>query len=104
MTAKGGTQTQNGVTMANEILSRNPLEEGEKRNRVVIVFTDGEPGQYGYDPSVANAAIKQAQTIKDAGATVYTVGIFAGADATTAGNENGNNTAKCNWFYAEYVF
>lgn len=32
------------------------------------------------------------------GATVYSIGIFPGADATSAGNQNGNETEKANWF------
>lgn len=98
LSADGGTLTQLGVEMANGILAANPVATGEKRNRVVIVFTDGAPGWSGYDSDVANAAISQAQTAKNAGVTVYSVGIFSGADATSAGNKNGNDTEKANWF------
>lgn len=90
----GGTNTDLGLDMANEILSRNPVASGEKRNRVVIVFTDGVPGRSGFDSNVASHAITEADSIKAAGASVYTVGIFSGADATSAGNSNGSETEK----------
>lgn len=96
--ANGGTNTDLGLDMANEILSRNPVASGEKRNRVVIVFTDGVPGRSGFDSNVASRAITEADSIKAAGASVYTVGIFSGADATSAGNSNGSETEKANWF------
>lgn len=96
--ADGGTLINLGLEMANGILTANPVPSGEKRNRVVIVFTDGQPGWSGYDSNTANAAITQGSTIKDSGATVYTVGIFTGADATSADNANGTDTQKANWF------
>ena len=96
--ANGGTLTNLGMEMANGILNANPVPEGEQRNRVIIVFTDGAPGWSGYDSDVASDAITQAQTAKDGKVTVYTVGIFSGADATSAGNEDGDNTEKANWF------
>ena len=85
LTASGATYTNLGVEMANGILNANPVEEDEERSRIVIVFTDGEPGYSGYDPDVAAAAIQEASSIKNGGATVYTVGIFEGADATENG-------------------
>lgn len=66
--ANGGTLTNLGLEMAN--------------------------GLFG-----ANAAINQANTTKNTyNATVYTVGIFENADATSAGNQNGTNAEKANWF------
>ena len=93
--------------MANGILNANPVPANEKRNRVVIVFTDGSPTDYnGFQLDVANDAINTAGTIKNAGATVFSIGIFEGADATSAGtkpnNDLGQNSnqlaAACNWF------
>lgn len=99
LSADGGTLTNLGLEMGNEIFGANPIAEGEKRNRVVIVFSDGVPGWSGYDSDTANSAITQAGTAKNTyGATVYTIGIFPGADATSAGNQNGNETEKANWF------
>lgn len=107
LAASGATQTDLGLDMAQRILSANPVQPNEKRNRVVIVFTDGAPTSFnGFETGVADKAITYAGTIKTTGATVYTIGIFAGADATSAGtkpkgdlgqNSNSMNSA-CNWF------
>lgn len=107
LAASGATQTDLGLDMAQRILSANPVQPNEKRNRVVIVFTDGAPTSYnGFEKDVADNAITYAGTIKTTGATVYTIGIFAGADATSAGTEPsgdlGQNSrsmnSACNWF------
>ncbi len=99
LSAEGGTLINLGLEMGNGIFGANPIAEGEKRNRVVIVFSDGVPGWSGYDSNTANSAITQAGTAKNTyGATVYSIGIFPGADATSAGNQNGNETEKANWF------
>lgn len=96
--ANGGTLTNLGLEMANGLFGANAVADNS-RNRVVVVFTDGEPGWSGYDSDVANAAINQANTTKNTyNATVYTVGIFENADATSAGNQNGTNAEKANWF------
>ena len=107
LAASGATRTDLGLDMAQRILSANPVQPNEKRNRVVIVFTDGAPtSSDGFETGVADKAITYAGTIKTTGATVYTIGIFAGADATSAGtkpkgnlgqNSNSMNSA-CNWF------
>ena len=99
LAADGGTLTNLGLEMANGIFAKNPIADGEKRNRVVVLFTDGVPGWSGFDSDTANAAISQASTAKNTyGATVYSIGIFSGADASNAGNPSGNETQKANWF------
>lgn len=96
--AEGATYTNLGIEMANGIFAANPVENNS-RNRIVVVFTDGQPGRSSYDSGIANAAINQANTTKNTyNATVYTVGIFENADATSAGNQNGTNAEKSNWF------
>lgn len=98
LSADGGTLTNLGMEMANGIFNANTVTDNS-RNRIVVVFTDGEPGWSGYDSDVATAAINQANTTKNTyNATVYTVGIFGNADATSAGNQNGTNAEKSNWF------
>lgn len=104
--ASGATRTDYGLTMANGILNANPVPQGETRNRVVIVFTDGSPTNFnGFQKNVANSAISTANTIKAGGTTVYSIGIFSGADANSAGTEPTYDlgqyddlTAACNWF------
>lgn len=107
LAARGATCVDLGIDMANGIFNayKNDYQYDEatkswNRNRVMIVFTDGEPAQYsGYSSDVANNAITNANTTKNMHkATVYTVGIFAGADATSAGNQNGTIAQKSNWF------
>ena len=92
LTADGGTLIDEGISTANSIFRANPIAAGTKRNRVMIVFTDGAPGLYGNwcsaSVTTANNAIKNAQTAKKStsdggyGATVYTIGVFSGADAS----------------------
>ena len=82
--AGGGTLVDGGIREANKIFKANSIEEGTNRNRVVIVFTDGAPGEYGNweaaSVNTANSAIAAANTSKNThGATVFTIGIFAGA-------------------------
>lgn len=107
LAAEGATQTDLGLLMAKNILEKNPLSEGEKRNRVVIVFTDGSPTSFnGFESNVAEMAIQYATIIKNTGATVYSVGIFSGADASTSGtkpsqdlSDNSSDlSAASNWF------
>lgn len=112
--ASGATRTDYGLTMANGILNANPVPQGETRNRVVVVFTDGSPtNSNGFQREVANSAILTANAIKDEGTTVYSIGIFSGADASSAGKEpdedyydgflgpnytDAEMSAACNWF------
>lgn len=99
LAANGATRADLGMIMAKNILDANPVAEGEERNRVVILFTDGEPTSGNtFEMSVANDAINASNTIKGLGAKVYSVGIFDGADATDEGNKYGNDTEKSNWF------
>lgn len=107
LAASGATQTDLGLDMAQRILSANPVQPNEKRNRVVIVFTDGAPTSFnGFEKDVADNAITHAGSIKTAGATVYTIGIFSGANATSAGTkptgdldqDSSSLNSACNWF------
>ena len=84
LTANGGTLVDKGIETANKIFEENPLSGTPKRNRVMIVFTDGAPGLFGNWKSAsvetANSAIRAAKTTKNTyNATVFTIGIFAGA-------------------------
>ena len=94
--AYGGTFTNLGMEMANGIFRENPIPDGQNRNRVIIVFTDGYPGTGDtVSNTVANSAVSQGYTAKRStanggyGATVYTVGIFSGADGTPVESLNG---------------
>ena len=73
----GGTRTSYGLEMAQNVFANNPISAGSDRQRVVVLFTDGEPGQSGYDSSEANSAIREAYTLKNThNAKVYTVGLY----------------------------
>lgn len=107
LAASGATRTDLGLDMAQRILSASPIPATEKRNRVVIVFTDGSPtNNNGFQTNIANSAITKADAVKAAGATVYTIGIFSGANAASAGTEPSGNLSQgsnsmnsaCNWF------
>ncbi len=81
LATNGATRSDLGMEMAQKILAQNPLGDGENRNRVVIVFTDGSPtSSNSFETNVANSAISNAKTIKDTGATVYSIGIFDAAN------------------------
>lgn len=100
LSAGGATRVDHGVDMANGIFKANPVKDGEQRNRIMIVFTDGMPSEWrAYSSDVADSAITKANTTKNTyNATVYTVGIFNNADATSAGNQYGNESEISNWF------
>jgi len=109
--ANGATYVDLGIEMANGIFAANPITTAGTRNRIMIVFTDGVPGyagDWGSDSygstgdnayAVANEAIGKAYITKNTyGATVYTVGVFDGADAsnptTLPNTDNDNNRSN----------
>lgn len=71
--AGGATASDYGLNKAQAALN------GAKQERVVILFTDGEPnhGRY-FDKEVATAAVNKAKELKTAATktTIYTVGVF----------------------------
>lgn len=83
LNAEGNTDPAEGLNMANSIFSSNPTD-GQQRSRVVLLFTDGYPAGDGTDDinyvwcddAIASAQISKS-TYK---ASVYTVGIFEGAN------------------------
>ena len=82
----GATNVAAGMTQAETLMGSgyNYTGTNTSRQKVVIVFTDGVPTtQSNFDTTVANNAIASAKNLKDSkdgGATVYTVGIFNGAN------------------------
>lgn len=91
--AAGATAADYGMQHAQTIIN-GAANDGKKK--VVIMFTDGEPNhQNGFDGSVANATITASKTMKAAGTTVYTIGVFSGANGTPVSSWNGvSNTNK----------
>lgn len=91
------------------------LAQGQTSNRadakkIVIFFTDGTPTtQSEFSNGVASDAIAAAKTMKDAGASVYTIGIFDGAnpsaDVNATTNENKfMQAASSNYPAAAYTY
>ena len=80
--ADGGTYIDYGLAMAQSVFDGAFVAQGEERDRVVVVLTDGSPGTRGSDEGVANRAIAAAAGLKGSGATVYSVGIFPNAIAS----------------------
>lgn len=72
--AGGATQANYGMQHAKTIID-GVKDNG--RQKVVVMFTDGVPTSWReFDTDVANGAIAASKSIKEAGATVYTIGCF----------------------------
>lgn len=81
LNAEGGTHPEDGLNLANNVLGNQNTE----RNQVVIMFTDGGPGGTTADPfddDVAIDTIENSKVLKDKGVTVYSVGVFDGANTS----------------------
>lgn len=71
----GSTAADYGMNRAKSIIDSVKNNDHQK---VVIMFTDGEPNHSnGFSTTVANYAIEASKSIKGAGATVYTIGCFS---------------------------
>lgn len=80
----GSTAADYGMNRAKSIIDSVKNNDHQK---VVIMFTDGEPNHSnGFSTTVANNAIKASKSIKNAGATVYTIGCFGSLDADKKAN------------------
>ena len=73
----GATRADYGMELAKTALDG----AGQESKKVVVMFTDGEPTSGSdFESSVANDAISTAHALKQSGVTVYTIGVFSGAD------------------------
>lgn len=84
--AAGATRADNGFNRAAKMMGSARTDA----KKVVIFFTDGSPtSSSGFEGKVANKAVEAAKELKDGGATVYSIGVFSGADPSSIqGNEN----------------
>lgn len=83
LTAAGATRADYGMQHAQTIVNG---AMGNGRQKVVIMFTDGQPTNWqNFSTTVAKDAIKASKSIKDARATVYTIGCFG---TTPSDNSN----------------
>lgn len=79
----GATSADYGLQLANDVFNGTGDLAGARENskKAVIFFTDGEPNhQSGFDGSVANDAIINANILKDGGTLIYSVGVFGDAN------------------------
>ena len=75
--------------------------------QVVVFFTDGEPNHFsGWDESVARNAVNSANSLKSDGVTIYSIGMFSGADPedTNSSFNKYMNAISSKYPDAEYKF
>lgn len=79
----GATNAGAGMQRAETLMSSgyNYMGSNTQRQKVVVFFTDGVPTtQSSFSINVANNALKAAYNMKQSGVTLYSIGIFSGAD------------------------
>ena len=91
--ANGPTYPAAAMDMAMKALENLPMS-GEERNKLVVVFTDGQPGFSSFEEAEANAALESASVIKNAGIEIYTIGLYKTAST--------NNTNFMNYLSSNY--
>lgn len=86
--AAGATRADNGFNLAVKVMGSASARTDAKK--VVIFFADGSPtSSSGFEGKVANKAVEAAKELKDGGAAVYSIGIFASANPSSlSSNEN----------------
>lgn len=86
--AAGATRADNGFNLAVKVMGSASARPDAKK--VVIFFADGSPtSSSGFEGKVANKAVEAAKELKDGGAAVYSIGIFASANPSSlSSNEN----------------
>lgn len=76
----GATRADIGLKLAEGITSSR-----EDAKKIVVFFTDGTPTKFNkFDTKVANDAVAAAKNMKDGKATIYTIGIFNGANPSAS--------------------
>lgn len=92
----GATAADWGLEKAKEAFGSETADPS--RQRVVIMFTDGEPNHdNGFDNGVANAAIGDAKSLKNNySSLVYTIGIFSNANVGNSLPDNNSVSNKTN--------
>lgn len=91
----GATRADIGLKLAEGITSGRA-----DAKKIVVFFTDGTPTSFSdFDPKVANDAVAAAKNMKGGKATVYTIGIFSGANPSAGIQDLGTDEAnKANKF------
>lgn len=112
ITANGGTQPEYGFQMAESILNNrtettyNMVTDNNRevqRNKIVIFFTDGQPGDNSLANQYkeANDVVEKAKRVKDTGATVFSIGVFGESDGNPLTYYDATSTgyAPSSWQY-----
>ena len=100
---EGATNVGAGMQMAKNLMNDAYTGNNTDRQKTVIVFTDGVPTtKQEFNTTVANNAISAAKDMKDNGVTIYTVGIFKGANTEqlygdSGFDKNSNGTVGSHW-------
>lgn len=86
LTAGGATRADYGFQYASKVMDKDHTNA----KKVVIFFTDGKPtAREQFEDTVADSAVDTAKRLKSAGVTVYSIGIFSGANpSSTKSDEN----------------
>ena len=96
ITPAGATRADNGLQLAEGITSGRA-----DAKKIVVFFTDGTPTKIDkFDPTVANVAVTAAKNMKDSKATVYTIGIFDGADPSAGIQDSGESQKENKFMHA----
>lgn len=83
----GATRADYGLELAGDITSCRA-----DAKKIVVFFTDGKPTSFSeFDSDVAKGAVTAAKKMKDGKATVYTIGIFSGADPADDPSKEGTS-------------
>lgn len=112
ITAYGGTKPEDGFDMAlkvyqNRSNTKYTIRSGDQagqeveRNKIVIFFTDGQPGMYPYSDQYAgaNAVVQKAYDLKhyknpgsntEVPAAIFSIGVFSEADSNPLTYEDSN--------------
>ena len=105
LVSRGGTLSNNGLKRANALL-QGIASSRPNSSKVVVFFTDGEPGESGgfsgdTGGSTAVSAISQANTTKGTHkATVFSVGVFESTPDATDNVYKYMDAISSNWISA----
>lgn len=83
----GATRADYGLELAGDITFGRA-----DAKKIVVFFADGKPTSFSeFDSDVAKGAVTAAKKMKDGKATVYTIGIFSGADPADDPSKEGTS-------------
>lgn len=102
-TPSGATNVEAGMTETQSLMSNAPT--GQSRQKTVIVFTDGVPTTgTRFNVDVANKALEIAQNMKNDGVSIYTIGVFSGADIKQLYGKGCNGNVGDKWGEVSFLW